>query len=277
MRKLQNYMMTGLLAFAAFICLIPLFMLLYYVFKMGLSSLTLDVLIKNPKPMGVSGGGMLNSIVGTLVVLSMASLMGIPIGLATGIYLSENRGSRFAEWVRLCTEVLLSIPSVVIGLLVYGWIVKSMSTFSAFSGSVALAIIMIPLLARSTEEVLLMVPNSLKEASYALGASRWKTQWMIVMKTAMGGIISSILSSIGRVAGETAPLLFTAFGNQFFSTRILKPISTLPIQIFTYARSPNVQQNKLAWAGAIILVVFILVLNLTAKWISQSVQKRRQS
>lgn len=269
--------MTGLLALATILCLVPLFMLLYYVFKMGLSSLNVTVFIKNPKPMGISGGGMLNSIIGSLLVITIASFIGVPIGLITGIYLSENKGSRMAEWVRLSTEVLLGVPSVVVGLLVYGWIVRPMRTFSTFSGSVALAIIMIPLLARSTEEVLLMVPNTLKEASYALGASRWRTQWFVVMKTAMGGIISSILSSIGRVAGETAPLLFTAFGNQFFSTRLFKPISTLPIQIFTYARSPNVQQNKLAWAGAIILVGFILLLNLSAKWISQSIQKRRQS
>lgn len=277
MRKIKNLMMTGLLALATILCLVPLFMLLYYVFKMGLSSLNVTVFIKNPKPMGISGGGMLNSIIGSLLVITIASFIGVPIGLITGIYLSENKGSRMAEWVRLSTEVLLGVPSVVVGLLVYGWIVRPMRTFSTFSGSVALAIIMIPLLARSTEEVLLMVPNTLKEASYALGASRWRTQWFVVMKTAMGGIISSILSSIGRVAGETAPLLFTAFGNQFFSTRLFKPISTLPIQIFTYARSPNVQQNKLAWAGAIILVGFILLLNLSAKWISQSIQKRRQS
>ena len=277
MRKIKNLVMTAMISLATLICLVPLFLLLYYVFKMGISSINLDFFIKNPKPMGEIGGGMLNSIVGTLIVLGMASLIGIPFGLATGIYLAESKGTKLAEWIRLATEVLVGIPSIVIGILVYGWVVKTMNTFSAFAGSIALTIIMIPLLARSTEEVLLMVPNTLKEAAFALGASRWKTQWMIVMKTAMGGIVSGILSSIGRIAGETAPLLFTAFGNQFFSTKLLRPISTLPIQIFTYARSPNVAQNKMAWAGALLLVGMVLLLNISAKWISQAVVKRRKN
>ena len=267
--------MTGLLALATLICLLPLLLLLYYVIKMGISSINLDFFLNNPKPMGEAGGGMLNSIIGTIIVLAMASLIGIPIGLVTGIYLAENKGTKLAEWVRLATEVLVGIPSIVIGILVYGWLVKSMKTFSAFSGSIALTIIMIPILARSTEEVLLMVPHTLKEAAYALGASRWKTQWMIVMKTAMGGIVSAILSSIGRIAGETAPLLFTAFGNQFFSTKLFRPISTLPIQIFTYARSPNIVQNRMAWAGSLLLVGMVLVLNMSAKWIGYVVLKRR--
>lgn len=275
MRKLKNLIMTGLLALATLICLLPLLLLLYYVIKMGISSINLDFFLNNPKPMGEAGGGMLNSIIGTIIVLAMASLIGIPIGLVTGIYLVENKGTKLAEWVRLATEVLVGIPSIVIGILVYGWLVKSMKTFSAFSGSIALTIIMIPILARSTEEVLLMVPYTLKEAAYALGASRWKTQWMIVMKTAMGGIVSAILSSIGRIAGETAPLLFTAFGNQFFSTKLFRPISTLPIQIFTYARSPNIVQNKMAWAGSLLLVGMVLVLNMSAKWIGYVVLKRR--
>jgi phosphate transport system permease protein len=275
MRKLKNLIMTGLLALATLICLLPLLLLLYYVIKMGISSINLDFFLNNPKPMGEAGGGMLNSIIGTIIVLAMASLIGIPIGLVTGIYLAENKGTKLAEWVRLATEVLVGIPSIVIGILVYGWLVKSMKTFSAFSGSIALTIIMIPILARSTEEVLLMVPHTLKEAAYALGASRWKTQWMIVMKTAMGGIVSAILSSIGRIAGETAPLLFTAFGNQFFSTKLFRPISTLPIQIFTYARSPNIVQNRMAWAGSLLLVGMVLVLNMSAKWIGYVVLKRR--
>jgi phosphate transport system permease protein len=274
MRKLTNHLMTFMMGLSALICLIPLFLVIYHLLKMGLSSLNLGFFIHNPKPMGEIGGGMLNAITGTFIMVGTASIFGIPIGIIGGVFLNEFKHSSFAYFIRLMIDVLSGVPSIIIGIVIYGWIVKPSGGFSAFAGSIALAIMMIPIIVRSTEEVLKMVPYTLIEASYSLGVSRWKTMFFIVVRTSIGGVLSSILSSIARISGETAPLLFTAFGNDFFTTRLNKPMSSLPLQIFNYAKSPSVEQNRLAWAGSIVLVGTVFVLYMLAKWISLKLSRR---
>lgn len=274
MRKTINLTMTILMALSAVICIIPLFLVIYYLLKMGISSLNLSFFIHNPKPMGELGGGMLNAIVGTLLTVGIASLIGIPIGLMGGIFLLEYKQNPFANVIRILVDLLSGIPSIIIGIVIYGWIVKPTGGFSGFAGSVALAIMMIPIIIRSTEEVLRLVPYTLREAAYSLGVSRWKTMFYIIIRTSIGGVISSILSSIARISGETAPLLFTAFGNEFFSLQMNRPIASLPLQIFNYAKSPSVEQNRLAWAGSIVLVGLVFVLYIIAKWIGYKLSIR---
>ncbi len=264
-RKIKNITMTFVISLFAGICLLPLFLVLYYLLKNGLSSLNLEFFINNPKPFGETGGGMANAIAGSFIVVGLASIIGIPIGLFTGIFLTEYKNSKLSDIVRLLSEVLQGLPSIVIGIIAFSWIVKKMGHFSALSGAIALSFMMIPIIARSTEEVLLLVPDSLKEASLALGAPKWRTMFSIILKTASSGVIGGVLSSIARVAGETAPLLFTAFGNRFFSTNILKPMSVLTLQIFDYARSPYDELHKQAWAGAIVLVLIVLLISLLSR------------
>lgn len=267
MRKIINHLMTLLLALSAIICLIPLFLVIYYLLKMGFNSLNLNFFIHNPKPMGELGGGMLNAIIGTFLTVGTASIIGIPIGLMGGIFLFEYKQNQLANVIRILVDVLSGIPSIIIGIVIYGWVVKPSGGFSGFAGSIALSIMMIPIIIRSTEEVLRMVPYTLREAAYSLGVSKWKTTFMVVVRTSIGGVISSILSSIARVSGETAPLLFTAFGNDFFSVKMNRPMSSLPLQIFNYAKSPSIEQNRLAWAGSIVLVGLVFVLYIIAKWV----------
>jgi phosphate transport system permease protein len=274
MRKFTNRFMTVLMALSAIICLIPLFLVIYHLLKMGFSSLNLNFFIHNPKPMGELGGGMLNAIVGTLMTVGLASVFGIPIGLMGGIFLFEYKQNNFANIIRILVDLLSGIPSIIIGIVMYGWIVKPSGGFSAFAGSIALAIMMIPIIIRSTEEVLRLVPYTLREAAFSLGAPRWKTMFYIVVRTSIGGVISSVLSSIARVSGETAPLLFTAFGNEFFSMKMHRPMSSLPLQIFNYAKSPSIEQNRLAWAGSIVLVGIVFILYIIARWIGYKLTKR---
>jgi phosphate transport system permease protein len=274
MRKLTNRLMTVLMALSAIICLIPLFLVIYHLLKMGFNSINLNFFIHNPKPMGELGGGMLNAIVGTLMTVGLASVFGIPIGLMGGIFLFEFKQNNFANIIRILVDLLSGIPSIIIGIVIYGWIVKPSGGFSAFAGSIALAIMMIPIIIRSTEEVLRLVPYTLREAAYSLGAPRWKTMFFVVVRTSIGGVISSVLSSIARVSGETAPLLFTAFGNEFFSIKMYRPMSSLPLQIFNYAKSPSLEQNRLAWAGSIVLVGIVFILYIIARWIGYKLTKR---
>jgi len=274
MRKFTNRLMSFLVTFSAILCLIPLFLVIYHLLKMGFTSLNLNFFLHNPKPMGELGGGMLNAIVGTLMTVGLASVFGIPIGLMGGIFLFEYKQNNFGNVIRILVDLLSGIPSIIIGIVIYGWIVKPSGGFSAFAGSIALAIMMIPIIIRSTEEVLRLVPYTLREAAFSLGAPRWKTMFLIVVRTSIGGVISSVLSSIARVSGETAPLLFTAFGNEFFSIKMNRPMSSLPLQIFNYAKSPSVEQNRLAWAGSIVLVGIVFILYIVAKWIGYKLTKR---
>lgn len=275
MKKIQNTFMTFMLAFSFIICLIPLLLIVAYLLKSGFSSINLAFFVNNPKPFGETGGGMLNAITGTLMTVGLASVIGIPFGLFSGIFLVEYRDHKIAALIRLLTEVLQGLPSIVVGIVAYAAIVIKAGHYSAYAGGLALAIMMFPIITRSTEEVLLLVPPTLKEAALALGAPRWRTTFTILLRTALGGIVGGILSSIARVAGETAPLLFTAFGNRFFSTNYMKPVSTMTLQIYDYARTPYESLHQQAWAAAIVLVFFVFVNSLLAKYLAKRLSGRR--
>lgn len=275
MKKLQNNFMTFMLTLSFVICLIPLLLIIAYLLKSGFSSINLAFFINNPKPFGEEGGGMLNAITGTLMTVGLASAIGIPFGLFSGIFLVEYRDHRLAGLIRLLTEVLQGLPSIVVGIVAYAAIVLKTGHYSAYAGGLALAIMMFPIVTRSTEEVLLLVPPTLKEAALALGAPRWRTTFSILLRTALGGIVGGILSSVARVAGETAPLLFTAFGNRFFSVNFMKPVSTMTLQIYDYARTPYESLHQQAWADAIVLVFFVFANSLLAKYLAKRLSGRR--
>ena len=245
--------------------LIPLLLILAYITRNGISAINWGFLINLPRPVGEAGGGISNAQVGTLILVALAFALSVPMGIATGIFLSEYRKGRLAYAVRLCTEILQGIPSIVIGIIAYVWVVIPMGRFSALSGGVALGIMMLPVVIRSTEETLKLIPESLREASLALGVPYYKTILKVILPAALGGITTGILVSIARIAGETAPLLFTAFGNPFMETNILKPLNSLPLLIFNYATSPYQDWHTLAWGASFVLIVMVLVLNLIAK------------
>lgn len=249
----------------SFIAVAPLFLILVYVFKMGISCINWGFLINLPKPVGEVGGGISNAIVGTLILISLACVFSIPLGVTAGIYLSEHKKERLSYLVRLCVEVLHGIPSIVIGIIAYTWIVSPMGRFSAISGAFALGIMMLPAIIATTEETLRLIPYTLKEASLALGVSYPKTIMRVILPAGLSGIITGILVSLGRVAGETAPLLFTAFGNPFMNLDIFKPLNALPLLIFNYAISPYPDWQRTAWGASVILITLILFLNLSAK------------
>jgi phosphate transport system permease protein len=238
----------------------PLVAIFGYIVYRGASSLNLAFFINVPKPVGETGGGMANAIVGSAVLLGLGSLIGIPIGVSGGIFLAEyGRGTKLANAVRFTADVLNGVPSIVMGIAVYSLIVIPQGHFSAFSGGVALGIMMIPTVCRTTEEMLLMVPHSIREAALALGVPNWKSVLSITVKTASPGIITGCMLAFARVAGETAPLLFTALGNQFWSSKINEPIAALPLQIYVYALSPYDDWHRLAWAGSLVLIVLIIL------------------
>lgn len=245
--------------------LVPLLLILAYITRNGISAINWGFLVNLPKPVGEAGGGISNALVGTLILVALAFVLSVPFGIATGIFLSEYRKGRLAYAVRLCTEILQGIPSIVIGIIAYAWVVIPMGRFSALSGGVALGIMMLPVVIRTTEETLKLIPESLREASLALGVPYYKTILKVILPAALGGITTGILVSIARIAGETAPLLFTAFGNPFMETNILKPLNSLPLLIFNYATSPYQDWHTLAWGASFVLIVMVLVLNLIAK------------
>ncbi|MCX5900760.1 MAG: phosphate ABC transporter permease PstA, partial [Proteobacteria bacterium] len=222
-----------------------------------------------PRPMGETGGGIVNALAGTLLLIVLASLIAIPLGVLAGIYLVEQKKGAIAAGVRLCMEVLQAVPSIVIGIVAYAWVVLTMGTFSALSGSVALAIMMLPVIVRSTEETLRLVPDNLREASLALGVSYSRTVLKIIVPSGLTGILTGILLALARITGETAPLLFTAFGNPYMSLNVLKPVDSLPLMIFNYATSPYPEWHAKAWGAALVLVVFVLGMNFFAKVIAK--------
>ncbi len=253
--------------FLCAVCVLaPLFSILGDLLTQGFSALNLDFFTKLPKPVGESGGGMANAIVGTLILLGIALTVGVPIGLGAGIYLSEYAGSRFAFVIRFLTDVMNGVPSIVYGIFAYTLFVVPMKSFSAWSGGAALGIMMIPIVTRTTEQFLRMVPSTLREAGLALGAPRWRVTIDIVLSTAKGGIITGVMVALSRVAGETAPLLFTAFGNRFWHSNLTEPIAALPIQIFSYAISPFEDWHRQAWAGALVLIFIVFLINLIANY-----------
>jgi phosphate transport system permease protein len=251
---------TGLAILATILVVVPLIAIFVYLLIKGGSSLNLDFFTKNPVPEGESGGGMANAIVGSTVLLGVASAIGIPLGIGAGIYLAEfGRGTRLANAIRFTADVLNGVPSIVMGLAAYSLIVVPQGHFSALSGGVALGIMMIPTVARTTEEMLLMVPNPIREAALGLGLPNWRSVLSITVRTASPGIITGCMLAFARVAGETAPLIFTALGNAFFSTSLNQPIQALPLQIWIYATGPYEDQHRLAWAGALVLIALIVV------------------
>lgn len=269
-RKFKSGLMSTISVISAVLVLLPLGLVTFYLVKAGASSLDWNFFTQLPKAAGEPGGGMANAIVGTLILLGLASVVGVPIGVLGGIYLSEYGTEQVNQWIRLAADILNGIPSIVWGIVTYALIVIPAKGFSAYAGGVALGLMMIPLVMRTTEEVLILVPNSYREAALALGIARWKVIVHIIVKTAWTGIITGILLAQARVAGETAPLLFTAFGNRYWTSNLGEPISALPLQIFAYAISPYDDWHRQAWAGAFVLIAMIFCINVSVRLLTKN-------
>ncbi len=265
-RKAKSDLMMGVTVAATVVTLLPLFLILGYLIVKGAASVNWAFFTHMPAPVGEKGGGMANAIVGTLEVVAIACMIGVPLGIGAGLYLAENRGARYSSAIRFAADVMMGVPSIVVGIFIYGVVVHPMGGFSAIAGSIALAVIMIPLVTRTTEEIIVLIPHELREASLALGVPQWRTSLSVIVRSAMSGIATGVILAIARVAGETAPLLFTAFGNNFFSTSVAQPISTLTVQVYTYAISPFPDWQRQAWAGALVLTVIVLALELGVRW-----------
>ncbi len=272
-RKITNFVMMGLTVVAVLVAIIPLIFIFYYTISKGITYLNLDFFIQMPKPVGESGGGMANAIVGTLILIGIGGGIGIPVGIMAGTYLSEFGNNKFGSLVRFLTDVLSGVPSIVVGVVAYTLVVVPMKHFSALAGGIALAILMIPTITRTTEEIIKLVPHSLREAGLALGIPKWKTTLLIVLKTAWKGIATGILLGLSRAAGETAPLLFTALGNRFWSTSIFQPIASLTVYIYDYAKAPFEDWNNQAWTAALVLILLISLLSLLFKILTRSKYK----
>ncbi len=264
-RKIRNAIACTLIHVAALIALGALFVVFGYVLGKGFPALRLDFFIKLPAPVGETGGGMANALVGTLIIVGLASAVSIPWGIMIGIYLSEYGRGKWANVVRFSADLLTSVPSIVVGLFVYVVVVLPMKRFSAIAGAASLAIIMLPIVARTTEELLKLVPTHIREAGLALGLPRWKVILQIVVRGSMGGLITGVILAIARAAGETAPLLLTALGNSFWHDSLDQPIASLPVQIYSYAVSPFEDWHQKAWTGALVLVMFVFLINLSAR------------
>jgi phosphate transport system permease protein len=269
-RRVMSVVMVTLTCLAAALAVVPLVIILAYLLKQGAGSLSLAFFTSMPKPVGEAGGGMANAILGTLILIGIASAVGLPVGIGAGLYLAERRGTRLANLVRFLADVLNGLPSIVMGIFAWQFLVRPFGHFSALAGGAAIGAMMIPLVTRTTEEMVRTVPQSLREAALALGYPRWRTSLQIVLRTALGGIVTGVLVAVARVAGETAPLLFTAFGNQFWSTKLTQPIAALPLQIFTYAISPYDEWHAQAWAGALVLIGLVLIISVIARVVTRS-------
>jgi phosphate transport system permease protein len=272
-RKLMSSLFVVFCACAVIVALIPLAMILFFVISQGIRAVNLDFFTHMPEPVGEVGGGMANAIVGTLILTGLAGLMAVPIGVVSGIYMSEYAGTRFAGLTRFAADTLNGVPSIVIGLFAYGVAVLPFKHFSALAGGFALGVMMIPIIARTTEELLLLVPGSMREGALALGATRARAVFSVVLPAALPGIVTGIVLALARVAGETAPLLFTAFNNRFFSTELREPISSLTVQVYTYAISPYDDWHRQAWAGALVLVTMVLLCSLAARFATARMEK----
>jgi phosphate transport system permease protein len=268
-RKLKSTGVTAVLVVCALAVIAPLFLIIYFLLARGFGSIDWNFFTQLPKPTGEIGGGMANAIVGTLVLLAMASVVGVPLGVLGGIYLAEYGSERGNNWLRFAADVLNGVPSIVWGMVVYLMLVVPFKGYSAYAGGVALGLMMVPLVVRTSEEVLVLVPQSYREAAMALGVARWKVIMVIVVRTALKGIMTGIIVALARIAGETAPLLFTVLGNTFWSHSLKEPISALPLQIFAYAISPYDDWHRQAWAGALVLMGLILALNITVRVLSR--------
>jgi phosphate transport system permease protein len=264
-RKQMNRFFMLLLGLATLVALVPLFSVFIYVFNHGFAALNWDFFTRLPAPVGEAGGGLGNAVLGTLILVGLASLIGIPIGVSAGIYLSEYGRGKLASTLRFTIDLLSSVPSIIVGLFAYAILVVPLGRFSAYAGGAALAVIMIPTVARSTEELLKLVPNHIREAGLALGIPRWKVILRVVVRGALSGIMTGVMLSIARAAGETAPLLFTALNSQYWPKALDQPISSLPVQIYTYAISPYEDWHRQAWAGALLLVLSVFLFNILTR------------
>ena len=269
-RRVANTAMTVVLGVAAIVATLPLIFILWHLVREGASALSLDFFTQMPKPVGEAGGGLANAIVGTLILIGIAMAIGLPVGVGAGLYLAEYRRSPLATAVRFLSDVLNGLPSIVMGIFAWQFLVRPVGHFSAVAGGVALAAMMIPMVTRTTEEMVRIVPVALREAALALGYARWRTSITVVLRTATAGIVTGALVAIARIAGETAPLLFTAFGNQFWSVRVNEPIAALPLQIFNYAVSPYDEWHALAWAGALVLIILVFLISLAARFATRA-------
>ncbi len=261
-RMWKNRICLGLLGFASLVAILPLLFILYFVFLRGLAGLNLSFFTELPKPVGETGGGLGNAVLGTLVLVTTGSMIGVPIGIAAGVYLSEFKRSRYSDYLRSSVELLAGVPSIILGIFAYAVIVVPMKGFSAFAGSLALSVILIPTVAKTTEEVLKLVPDHIREAGLALGLPRWRVILSVVLYGSRSGVLTGVMLGIARISGESAPLLFTALNSQYWPKGIFQPISSLPVQIYTYAISPFDEWTQLAWTGSMVLVILVLVTNL---------------
>jgi len=268
-RIVADKIFKAVIILLSFACILPMFFIIFFITSKGISVINWEFLTQLPKPVGEAGGGIFNALIGTFMLIAISTLLSVPIGVLTGIFLSEYRKGRLVYLVRLSIETLQGIPSIVFGIIAYVWIVVLVGSFSALSGGVALAMMMLPVIITATEETLKLIPDSLREASLALGVSYPRTILKVVLLSGLSGILTGILLSVGRVAGETAPLLFTAFGSPFMDFNILKPVNSLPLMIFNYAKSPYPEWHRLAWGASFVLIVFVLGMNLFTKLVTR--------
>jgi len=268
-RKFKNVLMQVVAGVCAIIVVTPLLLIYYHLARFGFSSLNLAFFTHLPKPVGELGGGMANALVGTFILLIHAVIIGVPVGVLGGVYLSEYGGTRFNWWIRFTADIINGVPSITWGIVVWGLLVVPMHGFSALAGGVVLGLMMIPLVMRTTEEVLQLVPGGYREAALALGISKWKTIVQIVIRTALKGIVTGVLLALARIAGETAPLLFTAFGNLGWAHSLTEPIDTIPLLIFNYAISPYDDWHRQAWAGALVLLLLVLFINVGVRFLTR--------
>ncbi len=268
-RILWDKLFKTIIIFLTFCSILPMFFILFFITSKGVSVVNWSFLTQLPKPVGEIGGGISNAIIGTFMLIGISTAFSVPIGIFAGIFLSEYRKGRFVYLIKLCVETLQGIPSIVIGIIAYIWVVVTMGSFSALSGGVALGLMMLPVIITATEETLKLIPDSLREASLALGVSYPRTILKVILPASVSGILTGVLLSIARVAGETAPLLFTAFGSPFMNLNVLKPINSLPLMIFNYATSPYPEWHALAWGASFVLIVFVLGLNLLTKVVAK--------
>jgi len=268
-RILADKLFKAIIVLLSFACILPMFFILFFITSKGISVINWNFLTQLPKPVGEAGGGIFNALIGTFMLIAVSTLLSVPMGVFAGIFLSEYRKGRLVYLVRLSIETLQGIPSIVIGIIAYVWIVVPVGSFSALSGGVALAMMMLPVIITVTEETLKLIPDSLREASLALGVTYPRTILKVVLLSGLSGILTGILLSVARVAGETAPLLFTAFGSPFMDFNILKPVNTLPLMIFNYATSPYPEWHRLAWGASFVLIVFVLGINLFTKLVTR--------
>jgi len=272
-RKLLSALFVGFCGLSVLLVLVPLALVLFFLVKEGIQAVNLDFFTHMPTPVGEPGGGMANAIVGTLMMSGLAAVMAVPIGVLSGIYMSEYAGTRFASLVRFAADTLNGVPSIVIGVFAYSVAVLPFKQFSALAGGFALGVMMIPIIARTTEELLLLVPGAMREGALALGATHARAVFSVVVPAALPGIITGVVLALARIAGETAPLLFTALNNRFFSTRLTQPISSLTVQVYTYATGPYADWHRQAWAGALVLVSIVLVCSLLARLATRRLER----